>query len=53
MNVTLVTAIALFVLWSVLVFALHIGSGPVQLLYACAAILVARRIITGAPKFLS
>ena len=53
MNVTLVTAIALLVLWGVRVFAMHMGSGPVQLLYAASAILFARRIITGAPKFLS
>ncbi len=30
MNVTLVTAIALLVLWAVLVFGMHLGSGPVQ-----------------------
>ena len=53
MNVTLVTAIALLVLWGVLVFAMHLGSGPVQLSYAASAILFARRMITGAPKFLS
>ena len=53
MNVTLITAIALLVLWGVLVFGMHLGSGPVQLLYACAVILFARRIITGAPQFLS
>ena len=53
MNVTLITAIALVVLWAILVFGLHLGSGPVQLLYACAVILFVRRIIVGAPKFLS
>jgi hypothetical protein len=53
MNVTLVTAIALLVLWTVLVFGMHLGSGPVQLLYAGAVILFARRILVGAPKFLS
>ncbi|HKW42045.1 MAG TPA: hypothetical protein VJN39_12415 [Gemmatimonadales bacterium] len=50
---TLVTAIALLVLWAVLVFGLHNGSGPVQLLYAIGVILMARRILVGAPKFLS
>lgn len=53
MNVTLVTAITLLVLWAVLVFAMHLGSGAVQLLYAIAVILFARRILVGAPKFLS
>src|SRR5437773_11031424 len=53
MNLTLVAAIALLVLWCLLVFALHLGSGPVQLLYAVSVVLFARRIIAGAPKFLS
>ncbi len=53
MNVTLVTAIALLVLWAVLVFGMHLGSGPVQLLYASAVILFARRILVGAPRLLS
>lgn len=53
MNATLVTAIALLLVWGVLVFAAHVGSGAVQLLYAGAVILFARRIIVGAPKFLS
>ena len=53
MNVTLITAIMLLVVWAVLVFAMHFGSGPVQLLYAIAVILLARRILVGAPKFLS
>jgi len=53
MNLTLVTAIVLLGLWLVLVFGAHMGSGPVQLLYAAAVVLLARRIIAGAPKFLS
>ena len=53
MNLTLVAAVALLVLWGVLVFALHLGSGPVQALYALAVVVFARRIIVGAPKFLS
>jgi hypothetical protein len=53
MNLTLVAAIALVLLWGILVFAMHVGSGPVQVLYALAAILFARRILTGAPTFLS
>ena len=53
MNLTLVTAIVLLVLWLVLVFGAHMGSGPVQLLYAAAVVLLARRIMAGAPKFLS
>ena len=53
MNVTLVAAVALLVAWGVLVFGLHLGSGWVHLLYAVAAVLFARRVIVGAPKFLS
>ena len=53
MNVTLVAATALLALWAVLVFALHIGTGSVHILYAAAAILFARRVIVGAPTFLS
>jgi len=53
MNLTLVAAIALLLLWGVLVFVAHNGSGPVHLLYAVSVILFARRIIAGAPKFLS
>jgi hypothetical protein len=53
MNVTLITAILSLAAWAALVFGAHVGSGPVQLLYAAAAILFARRIIVGAPRFLS
>jgi len=53
MNVTLVTAMVLLAVWGTLVFAAHLGSGPVHLLYAVSVILFARRIVTGAPKFLS
>jgi len=53
MNLTLVAAIVLLLLWGILVFVAHNGSGPVHLLYAVAAILIARRIIVGAPKFRS
>jgi hypothetical protein len=53
MNLTLVAAIVLLLLWGVLVFGAHNGSGPVQVLYAAAVVLFARRIIVGSPKFLS
>lgn len=53
MNLTLVAAIALLLSWGLLVFGWHVGSGPVQLLYALAVILFTRRILVGAPKFLS
>lgn len=53
MNLTMISAITLLVVWIILVFLAHLGDGPVHLLYAAAMILVARRIVTGAPKFLS
>jgi hypothetical protein len=53
MNLTLLSAIVLLVAWGVLVFVAHQGSGPVHLLYATAVILVARRIVVGAPSFRS
>ena len=53
MNLSLVAAIGLLLLWGVLVFGAHLGSGPVHVLYALAVVLFARRIIVGAPKFLS
>ncbi len=53
MNVTLAGAVALLVVWGVLVFGAHATTGAVHGLYAVAAVLVARRILVGAPKFLS
>lgn len=53
MNITLIIAIASLIAWAVLLFVMHIGAGSVNLLYAIAAIAVARRIIVGNPKFLS
>lgn len=53
MNLTLLSAIASLVAWGVLVFVAHQGGGPLQLLYAAAMILFARRIIVGAPSFRS
>jgi len=53
MNLTLITAIVLLLAWGTLVFGAHLGSGPVHLLYAASVILFARRIVAGAPTFLS
>lgn len=53
MNFTLVAAITLLLAWGILVFGVHVGNGPVHLLYASSTILFARRIIVGAPQFLS
>jgi hypothetical protein len=53
MNLTLLVAITCLVLWVGLLFGAHQGSGSVQVLWAAAVILFARRVLTGAPKFLS
>jgi hypothetical protein len=52
-NLTLLAALLLLVVWIVLVFVAHIATGPVQLLYAGAVILFARRVLFGAPAFRS
>ena len=53
MNLTSIAALVLLLLWGLIVFAAHNGNGPVHVLYAAAVILFARRIIVGAPRFLS
>ena len=53
MNLTSVIAVTLLVVWAILLFGLHVGSGGVNLLYAAGVLAVARRIIIGAPKFVS
>jgi len=41
------------VLWIVLGFVTPVAAGWVHLFYAAAVVLISRRIILGAPKFLS
>jgi len=53
MNLTFLAAIACLLAWLVLVFLAHVGSGPTHLLWAAAVILFARRVLAGAPRFLS
>ena len=53
MNLTLLAGLACLVAWVALVFVAHIGSGPVQVLWAVAVILFARRVLAGAPTFRS
>ena len=53
MNATLLGAIALLLLWIVLAFVLAVPAGWVHLCYAGATILIARRILVGAPSFRS
>lgn len=53
MNLTLIGAVISLTLWLGLVFGAHIGAGWAQVFWAVAAVLFARRIMTGAPKLLS
>ena len=53
MTLSLILALVSFVLWIVLGFVTPVAAGWVHLFYAAAVILVARRIMIGAPKFLS
>jgi len=53
MTLSLVLAIASLVVWIVLGFVVAIPAGWPHLFYAAAVILIARRVIVGAPKFLS
>ena len=53
MNVTLITAIGLLIVWVLLVFVAQVPSGSVHLLYAGAVVLFGRRILIGAPSFRS
>lgn len=53
MTVSLLGAVAMLMAWVVLVFVLRVPSGWVHVCYAGAVLLFARRILVGAPKFLS
>ncbi len=53
MNITLVAAVVLLGAWLVLVFHSHGESGAVHILYAAGVVLLARRVLVGAPRFRS
>ena len=53
MNLTLLAAVVMLALWIVLGFVAPIPAGWVHLLYAGAMVLLARRVMAGAPRFLS
>ena len=53
MNLTLLAAVVMLALWIVLGFLSPIPAGWVHLFYAAAAVLVARRVMVGAPRFFS
>lgn len=53
MNLTLLAAVVMLLTWLLLVFGAQVPSGAVHLLYAGAIMLFARRVLIGAPRFLS
>lgn len=53
MNLSLVLAITSLALWILLGFVTPVAAGWVHLFYAAAVMLLGRRIMVGAPKFLS
>jgi hypothetical protein len=53
LNLTLIAAVTMLLVWLVLVFILQVPSGAVHLFYAGGVILIARRMLIGAPRFVS
>lgn len=53
LNLSLLAATVMLVAWFLLLFVAQVPSGTIHLLYAAAIVLIARRILIGAPKFLS
>jgi hypothetical protein len=53
MNLSLLLAVVMLLAWIVLAFVVQVTSGAVHLLYAAAVILFARRVLVGAPTFVS
>jgi hypothetical protein len=52
-NVTLLAAVVMLIAWVLLLFVAHVPSGTIHLLYAASVILFARRLLAGAPRFVS
>lgn len=53
LNLTLLSAVVMLLVWLLLLFVAQVPSGAIHLLYAAAIILFARRILAGAPRFVS
>jgi hypothetical protein len=53
MNLTLLAAVVMLLAWVLLAFVAQVPSGAIHLLYAGAVILFARRVLVGAPSFVS
>ena len=53
MNLTLIGAVTLLLVWLILLVTGAVTAGVIHLLYAGAVVLLARRVVVGAPRFLS
>ncbi len=53
MNVSLLAAVAMVIAWIAFIFVAQAPSGWVHVLYVGAVLLFARRILVGAPRFVS
>jgi hypothetical protein len=53
MNLTLLAAVTMVLVWLTLVYIVQVPSGWIHLLYIGAVTLFARRILVGAPRFIS
>jgi hypothetical protein len=53
MNLTLLAAVVMLLLWILLALVVALPSGWVHLFYAGGMILLARRVLVGAPRFRS
>jgi hypothetical protein len=53
LNLTLLAAVVMLLVWVLLVFVAQVPSGVVHLLYAGAITLLGRRVLVGAPRFVS
>lgn len=53
MNLSLVLALVSLVVWIILGFVSPVPAGWVHLFYAASVLLIVRRILLGAPRFLS
>ena len=49
----MLAAVAMLIGWFLLLFVAHVPSGTIHLLYAGAIVLIARRMLVGAPRFVS
>jgi len=52
-NLTLLAAVVMLITWFLLLFVAQVPSGTIHLLYAAGIVLIARRILVGAPHFVS